>query len=352
MKLTEWIKKRVSGRLREPDYRELQEIVKKAGRLAGVYNHEELAKLIRQYSHSERVIEQVALLIAKSEPFDSPGSTGNRYSIDMMDALNGTGFMKKHSALLSDIAPEDSGPVHGMLAMHTFMRDAYHRAFPHVVREPLPQKEVDAAIRILDSQRKNRDVLELCELASYSEVPSTYVKLRYGLEDKCNTYEWLERYLMDRDDCCIEYDVRMNAHRIEAEMCTAAEKAVENIPAVRLPDFYLEKLDRELDKLGRITVSPDAVNDLINVQPDFLIRYGIDKSATPEEQSHQAQKAYKELDDRLVRATGRKPYAGEFLGQFQRKDGSPAKNDRTVSSRQHHIRNPPASMIKGRKPSF
>ena len=42
-------------------------------------------------------------------------------------------------------------------------------------------------------------------------------------------------------------DVRMNIPRIEAEMCAAAEKAVENIPGVRLPDFYLEGLDRELD---------------------------------------------------------------------------------------------------------
>ena len=37
----------------------------------------------------------------------------------------------------------------------------------------------------------------------------------------------------------------MNIPRIEAEMCAAAEKAVENIPGVRLPDFYLEGLDRE-----------------------------------------------------------------------------------------------------------
>ena len=44
-------------------------------------------------------------------------------------------------------------------------------------------------------------------------------QLRYGIEDKCSTYEWLESYLMDRDDCCIEPDVRMNIPRIEAQMC-------------------------------------------------------------------------------------------------------------------------------------
>ena len=122
---------------------------------------------------------------------------------------------------------------------------------------------------------------------------------------------------MDRDDCCIEPDVRMNIPRIEAEMCAAAEKAVENIPGVRLPDFYLEGLDRELDKLGRIAVSPDASNDLINVQPDFLVKYGIDKTAAPEEQSRQAQKAYKELDNRLVRVTSRRPYADEFFASLR-----------------------------------
>lgn len=343
----------MARRFREPDYRELQEITRKARHLAGVYDHGELARLIRQYGHSEKAIEQIALLIAKSEPFDSPISTMNNGIVEMMEALNATGFMKKYEAGLSATAPEDSDMVHGMLAMRTFMCDAYQQQFPGMEREPVQPEEMDAVLRILDSRRTNRDVMELCELASYGMMPSTYVKLRYGLEDKCSTYEWLERYLTDRDDCCIEHDVRMNAARIEAEMCAAAEKAVENIPGVRLPDFYLENLDNELGKLGRIAVSPECIKDLIiGCDSVFLAKYGIDKTAPPEEQSRQAQKAYKELDDRLVRATGRKPYAGEFLGQFQRKDGSPAKNDRTVSSRQHHIRNPPASMIKGRKPSF
>lgn len=351
MKFTEWIKKRVSGRLREPDYRELQEIVKKAGRLAGVYNHGELAKLIRQYSHSERVIEQVALMIAKSEPFDSPGATGNRYSIDMMDALNVTGFMKKHAASLSDIAPEDSGPVHGMLAMHTFMRDAYQKAFPNITRETLPPKEVDAAIRILDHQRKNRDVLELCELASYGMMPSTYVKMRYGIEDKCRTYEWLEGYMMDRGDCDMEYDVRMNATRIAAEMHTAAEKAVEGIPGIRLPDFYLEELDHELEKLGRIAMSPECMEDLtIGCDSVFLARYGIDRNASREEQSAQAKEAYRELDGRLVRATGRRPYAGEFQNSLKKDN----RQDRGHGRQEHrrHIRNPPPARSNGIKPSF
>ena len=60
MKFTEWIRHRIVGRFREPDYRELREIAQKAKHLAGVYNHGELTKLIREYSHSEKAIEQIA----------------------------------------------------------------------------------------------------------------------------------------------------------------------------------------------------------------------------------------------------------------------------------------------------
>ena len=253
MKFTEWIRHRIVGRFREPDHRELQEIAQKAKRLAGVYNHGELAKLIREYSHSEKAIEQIALLIAKSEPFDSPISTMNKESVDMMDVLTDTPFMAKHGSQLTDIPPWEATSVHGLFAMYTIMRDWGCTKYPMNRIERPPHSEVISAIRILDFQRKSRDVSELCELASYSMVPSTYVKLRYGIEDKCSTYEWLESYLMDRDDCCIEPDVRMNIPRIEAEMCAAAEKAVENIPGVRLPDFYLEGLDRSLTNWG---VSP------------------------------------------------------------------------------------------------
>lgn len=346
MKFTEWIRHRIVGRFREPDYRELQKIAQKAKRLAGVYNHGELAKLIREYSHSEKAIEQIALLIAKSEPFDSPISTMNKESVDMMDVLTDTSFMAKHGSQLTDIPPWEATSVHGLFAMYAIMRDWGCTKYPMNRIERPPHSEVISAIRILDFQRKSRDVSELCELASYSMVPSTYVKLRYGIEDKCSTYEWLESYLMDRDDCYIEPDVKMNIPRIEAEMCAAAEKAVENIPGVRLPDFYLEGLDRELDKLGRIAVSPDASNDLINVQPDFLIKYGIDKTVAPEEQSRQAQKAYKELDDRLVRITGRRPYADEFFASLRHGKEKVAEVDRPKQVHKPVLRSPPS---KGRK---
>ncbi len=333
MKFTEWIRHRIVGRFREPDYRELQEIAQKAKLLAGVYNHGELAKLIREYSHSEKAIEQIALLIAKSEPFDSPISTMKKESVNMMDVLTDTPFMAKHGSQLTDIPPWEATSVHGLFAMYTVMRDWGCTKYPMNRIERPPHSEVISAIGILDFQRKSRDVSELCELASYSMLPSTYVKLRYGIEDKCSTYEWLESYLMDRDDCCIEPDVRINIPRIEAEMCAAAEKAVENIPGVRLPDFYLEGLDRELDKLGRIAASPGSVNDPIHIRPDFLVKYGIDRSSPEDVIRKQAEKAYRELDARFVRMTGRRPYADEFFRSIRPRKSADFKS--TLRSRPH-----------------
>lgn len=329
-----------------PDYRELQELSEKAERAAGVYNHEELTKLIRQYGKSDWAVERIALAIAKSEPFINPSWTANRYSIEMMDALADTPFMEKHGRRLSDINPEDATPIHALLAMYTFMRDEELRKFPVNGMKRPTEDEVISAIRILDSQRRNRDITELCELSAYSMLPSRYVMMRYGLERDCDAYRCIENHITESDN-------PRALLQAEADMCVAAERAVEYIPGVRLPDFYLENLDRELDNLGRIAASPDAVNDLIHIKSDFLIKYGIDKAASPEEQSSQAQKAYCDLDARFVKMTGRRPYAEGLMASLRQKSANTkADKVQTQPARSNHIRNPPPAKGKGRKPSF
>ena len=329
-----------------PGYRELQELSEKAKRAAGVYNHEELTKLIRQYGKSDWAVERIALAIAKSEPFINPSSTANRYSIEMMDALADTPFMEKHGRRLLDINPEDATPIHGLLAMYTFMRDEELRKFPVNGMKRPTEDEVISAIRILDSQRRNRDITELCELSAYSMLPSRYVMMRYGLERDCDAYRCIENHITDSDN-------PRTLLQAEADMCVAAERAVEYIPGVRLPDFYLENLDRELGNLGRIAASPDTVNDLVHIKSDFLIKYGIDKQSSPEEQSRQAQKAYCNLDARFVKMTGRRPYADGLMASLRQKSASTKADEvQTQPARSNHIRNPPPAKGKGRKPSF
>lgn len=353
MKITDWIRGLLRNGQYRPSYRELQELSEKAKRAAGVYNHEELTRLIRQYMKSDWAIERIALAIAKSEPFINPSSTSNRPSIEMMDALLSTTFMGKHGHRLSDINPEDATPVHGLLAMYTFMRDEELRKFPATGMERPAHDEVISAIRILDCQRQNRDISELCELATYAMLPSEYVRIRYGLGQECGIYDFIERYLTEHEDDVISSEMRRNYARAQTDVCTVAEKAVENIPGVRLPDFYLENLDRELDNLGRIAASPDAVNDLVHITSDFLIKYGIDKQSSPEEQSRQAQKAYCELDARFVKMTGRRPYADGFMASLRQKScNTKADKAQTQPARSNHIRNPPPAKGKSRKPSF
>lgn len=348
MKITDWLGKLRHKPQGRPDYRELQELSEIARRAANESNYKGLTDLIRQCRNSDEAVERIALAIAKSEPFITPSCVIDRYSIEMMDALMDTRFMERHGNRLSDIAVEDASMIHGLLAMYTFMQDSEQELHPEENLGRRNQKESEAAIRILDYRLRNRTVSELCNLAAYSLVPSRFVMMRYGLEELCDTYRCTEGHT-------VTYANHQELLQTETDMCRAAEKAVEGIPDVRLPDFYLEYLNRELDRLGRIAMSPDTVNDLIHIKSFLLTKYGIDKNALPEERSRQALKAYCELDARCVRMTGRRPYADSLVAALDKKAGETNTVGDKVQQRpavRNHIRNPPPSKGKGRKPSF
>lgn len=130
---------------------------------------------------------------------------------------------------------------------------------------------------------------------------------------------------------------------VDARLTHAVEKIFESV-CPRPPAEYLDKLNGELERLGSIAASPGSVHDPIHIRPDFLVKYGIDRSSPEDVIRKQAEKAYRELDARFVRMTGRRPYADEFFRNIR-----PA---RTVSSettlrRKPHINVRPKP--KGRK---
>lgn len=255
-----------------------------------------------------------------------------------MTALKNTYFMEKNGCRLADVNPEKADSVHGMLAMHTFMRDAYLKVYPESKQERPSPEEVRSSVRILDFHRKESDVWELCNLAVYLMPPSRYVALRYGLADD---YDRLDRLHRSGPEPAYDEGVAL-----ESRLCRNAEKAAESIGDVRLPDFYLEKLNGELENLGRIAASPDAVHDILHISPDFLTKYGIDKNASATERSCQAEKAYRELDARFVRMTGRRPYADEFFAFLRHGKEKVVEVDRPRPVHKPILRNPPS---KGRK---
>ena len=117
---------------------------------------------------------------------------------------------------------------------------------------------------------------------------------------------------------CDEYQRQQKEGRlpdvlvVDARLTNAVEKAFESV-CRRPPDPYLDRLNEELERLGRIAARLDSVHDLIHVTPSFLAKYGIDRESPAEDISRQAEKAYRELDARFVRMTGRRPYADEFF---------------------------------------
>lgn len=130
---------------------------------------------------------------------------------------------------------------------------------------------------------------------------------------------------------------------VDARLTRAVEKIFESI-CERPPVPYLNKLNDELEKLGLIAHFPDNVHDIIHIRPDFLAKYGIDRRASSEECSAKAEKAYRELDARFVRMTGRRPYADELFNGMKKRQ-SDSSEERP--SRKQHIRQKPKS--RGRK---
>lgn len=130
---------------------------------------------------------------------------------------------------------------------------------------------------------------------------------------------------------------------VDARLTRAVENIFESI-CERPPVPYLNKLNDELEKLGQIAHFPDNVHDIIHIRPDFLAKYGIDRRASSEECSAKAEKAYRELDARFVKMTGRRPYADELFNGMKKRQ-SDSSEERP--SRKQHIRQKPKS--RGRK---
>ena len=176
------------------------------------------------------------------------------------------------------------------------------------------------------------------------DIPK-HIRDHYGLTEDYRLYhqlnamdagEYIQKRLHGEVSDVLEIDARLT-HR--------AEELFERL-CPRPPVEYLDKLNAELEKLGWIAASPDTVHDLLHIRPDFLAKYGIDKNASSTERSCQAEKAYRDLDARFVRMTGRRPYADEFFASLRRKPEEVAKENRPKQPRQAILRNPPS---KGRK---
>lgn len=132
---------------------------------------------------------------------------------------------------------------------------------------------------------------------------------------------------------------------VDARLTRAVEKVFEEI-CQKPPVPYLDKMNEELEKLGQVAALPECVHDIIHISPAFLVKYGIDKTASISERSCQADKAYRELDARFVKMTGRRPYADELFASLRQRKGKRPEAKRPKQVHKPILRNPPS---KGQK---
>lgn len=167
----------------------------------------------------------------------------------------------------------------------------------------------------------------------------------YGFTEDYQLFRQLEELAPDEYKRKRETGEVPDILEVDARLTRTVEKVFESLCG-KPPTPYLDKMNEELEKLGQIAASPDAVHDILHIHPDFLAKYGIDKNASATERSCQAEKAYRELDARFVKMTGRRPYADELFASLrQRKEKTPeAKRPKQVHK--PILRNPPS---KGRK---
>ena len=168
------------------------------------------------------------------------------------------------------------------------------------------------------------------------------VRKRYGFDED---YRMLQRINgMDHD--VYERERRTgklpDAAMVEARLTRSVEKAFEFL-CHRPPDDYLELLDRELETLGAMAWSQDCQRALF-CRPDFFAKYGIDTRSPRGEQLRQIEKAYRELDARCVRMTGRRPYADGLFDAVKAREPAPCKGQP-----RRGIRLKQAGKPKGRK---
>ena len=134
------------------------------------------------------------------------------------------------------------------------------------------------------------------------------------------------------------------AGRAKGKITLAVEKAYESICPAPARD-YLEEKYQELLYLRGMVYRKDY-DDPMWYKPEILNKYGIDHKEPRETVLKQVEKAYRELDARFVRMTGRRPYADEFFAFLRHGKEKVAEVDRPRPVHKPILRNPPS---KGRK---
>ena len=103
-----------------------------------------LKGMLDTYAGSYDIPEEIAMGIARKNFILTPEDAADKDILAAMESLKSTWFMQQEGRLAS-LPVEEADGIHGMLAMHAFMLDAYVERHPGCgIPRPEPE-EVDAA---------------------------------------------------------------------------------------------------------------------------------------------------------------------------------------------------------------
>lgn len=308
-----------------------------------------LKGLLDTYAGSYDIPEEIAMGIARKNFILTPEDAADKDILAAMESLKSTWFVQQRGTLAS-LPVEEADGIHGMLAMHAFMLDAYVERHPGCgIPRPEPE-EVDAARRILDRRYEGKADWQLCQFILVRTCPSDYVMYRYGLAEDFNRYSKLNEECLkaiETGDKDREKKLMEAIGKMETTLERKSEKALDSIEGARVPDEYLKELDDELSRLAGLVWDPRRIEDCYG---GFLEKHGIRVDSPVPELEKQIEEAYRSLDDRIVRLCGRQPYADNLFSAKKR------QTDAREGDRKHapHLpRLPPKQQSSGgMKPAF
>ena len=293
--------------------------------------------LVRRHRKSDLTIAGIGLTMntATSRFLRTPEDAAGKDMLELMDALRRTPFAKKIGRRLADVPADTAHSLHGLLAMHTFLLDAYLEQHPDSKLRQPPMAEVQAAAHIIDRQFRAETFRELRHLAETSGhyMPSCYVVRLYDWDTDMGRLQEM-RGRLDGPACAEDpqqvQQLRERIWKTENRMVREAERILESNPEIPLRQTYIEKLDAELQTLGWLARFPEKI-DSPYTNRQLLDKYGILPGISPAEQYGQIGKAFRELDARLVRMTGRQPYADDLFDFLRQKSPKPEKHAQKIA---------------------
>lgn len=307
-------------------------IVRHAEHLLRERDISNVTDLVRRHRKSDLTIAGIGLAMntATDRFLKTPEDAAGKDMLELMEALRRTPLAKKIGRRLADVPADTAHSLHGLLAMHTFLLDAYLEQHPDSKLRQPPMDEVQAAAHIINRQFRAETFRELRHLTETSGryMPSCYVVRLYDWDTDMGRLQEM-RGRLDGPACPDNpqqvQQLRERIWKAENRMVREAERILESDPEISLRQTYIEKLDAELQTLGWLARFPERIDDS-RINRQLLDKYGIEPGISREEQSRQVEKAFRELDARLVRMTGRQSYANDLFESLRQKGPKPEKH--------------------------